>query len=81
MNVCKRQFSERLRELEKTIMILQGRIRELQREMGNERPMPTVALLNGSCLSSLFRTWRRIETHGKQVRQNRRVERHAASLF
>jgi hypothetical protein len=81
MNICERQFNERLRELEKTITMLQGRVRELQREMGNGRTMPTIAMVNGSGLGSLFRAWRRTEMHSKQVRQNRRVERHAASLF
>lgn len=75
-----RQLRERLSELERTILSLNNRVRELQRELdqGHVTRAPTFA--KQSCWGSLFKGWKQNGTSIGMVRQNRRVERHA-SLF
>ena len=75
------QLMERLHDMEKTIALLHQRVSQLQQEVSQGRAMQSPALLKGSCLRTLFGGQRQNGLVAGMVRQNRRVERHAASLF
>ncbi len=75
------QLMERLYDLEKTIATLNQRVSRLQQEVNHGRVTPPSGALKGSCLRTLFGGWRQGGMAAAMVRQNRRVERHASSLF
>ena len=75
------QFLERLYDLEKTIAALNQRVSRLQQEL-NRGHIPAGSIVpKGSCLRALFGNRRQNGMAAAMVRQNRRVERHAPSLF
>lgn len=71
---------KRLSHMEQTISLLHQRVSRLQRDVDHSR-VQTAGFLKGPCLRALLGRWRQRVKDGKIVRQNRRVERHAASLF
>ena len=75
------QLLERLYDLEKTIVALNQRVSKLQRELNHGHIATRSVLQKGSCLRSLFGNLRQSGAAAGMVRQNRRVERHAPSLF
>jgi hypothetical protein len=75
------ELLERLYDLEKTIVALNQRVSRLQQELNHGRIATRTVLQKGSCLRSLFGTLRQSGVAAVMVRQNRRVERHAPSLF
>ena len=77
----RQQLMERLHDMEKTIALLHQRISQLQREVKQGRTVQPPVFLKGSCLRTLFGGQRQNGLVAGIVRQNRRVERHAASLF
>ena len=75
------QFLERLYDLEKTIVALNRRVSRLQQELKRGYVPAGSVLSKGCCLRALFGNWRQSGMTAAMVRQNRRVERHAPSLF
>jgi hypothetical protein len=81
MGASERQYlMNRLYDMEQTIAGLHQQVSRLQREVNRDRVTPGLGFFKGSCLRSLFGGWRQNEMVARMVRQNRRVERHAASL-
>jgi len=83
MGTTKRQIMmEQLFDLERTIVQLKLRVGQLQKNLQQE---PTVCAdrltTQRSSLRSLFGGWKSTGMSGAMIRENRRVERHAASLF
>ena len=74
-------FMKRLSYMEQTIALLHQQVSRLQRDVDHNRGMQTAGFFKGSCLRVLFGGWRQPVKDVTIVRQNRRVERHAASLF
>jgi hypothetical protein len=71
---------KRLSHMEQTIALLHQRVSRLQHDVDHSRGTQTGGFLKGSCLRVLF-GGRKQSTRGAGiVRQNRRVERHAASI-
>lgn len=82
MGVGERQYlMKRLHDMEQTIALLHQRVSRLQREIDYGRIRQGAGFLKGSCLRALFAGWGQGERDAGIVRQNRRVERHAAALF
>ena len=82
MGMGERQhLMKRLRDMEETIVVLHQRISRLQHEVDHGRVTQPIRFLRGSCLRALFGGWRQSEMVARMVRQNRRMERHATSLF
>jgi hypothetical protein len=82
MGVGERQYlMKRLQDMEQTIVLLHQRVSRLQREVDCGRVRQSPGFLKGSCLRALFAGWGQGERGAGIVRQNRRVERHAAALF
>lgn len=80
MEVGDRQrLVRRLYDMERTIAALNRRVNQLQLEVDRGRAMASPALLKGGCLRTLFSGWRQNGVAASMARQNRRVERHAAS--
>ena len=77
----RRMMLERLYDLEKTIVQLNQRVGQLQRKVDHGRIWQKDEPRKGSCLRSLFGVWRQAGTAVAAIRENRRVERHATSLF
>jgi len=77
----RQQLMERLHDMEKTIALLHRCVSRLQRELSQGRALRSPLLLKGSCLRALFGGHRQNGLVAGMARQNRRVERHAASLF
>jgi hypothetical protein len=75
------QFLERLHDLEKTIAVLNQRVSRLQHELNRGHVPAGSVLPKGSRLRALFGNWKQSGMAAAMVRQNRRVERHAPSLF
>jgi hypothetical protein len=75
------QLMRRLHDMEQTIAVLHHRVSRLQHELIQSRRTPIGGFLKGSCLRALFTSGKQTEMAAGTVRQNRRVERHAASLF
>lgn len=84
MGTTKRRIimMEQLFDLEKTIVQLKLRVGQLQKSLQQE---PTVSAdrptRKRSSLRSLFGGWKSTGMSAAMIRENRRVERHAASLF
>jgi hypothetical protein len=83
METTKRQIMmEQLFDLEKTIVQLKLRVGQLQKNLQQE---PTVSAdpptTKRSSLRSLLGGWKSTRMSAAMIRENRRVERHAASLF
>jgi hypothetical protein len=72
---------KRLSHMERTISLLHQRVSRLQRDVDHSRGVQTPGFLKGRCLRVLLGRWRQRVRDVAIVRQNRRVERHAASLF
>ena len=72
---------KRLSYMEQTVALLHQRVSRLQRDVDHSRGTQIAAFLKGSCLRILFGRWRQSAKGVGIVRQNRRVERHAAALF
>ena len=72
---------ERLHDLEKTIALLNQRVIRLQQELSHGPLASHSVSQKGSCLRALLGGWRQNGMPSVTVRQNRRVERHAAPLF
>ena len=72
---------KRMSHMEQTIARLHQQISRLQHDVDYSRRAPTGGFLKGSCLRVLFGGWRQSVRGAGIVRQNRRVERHAAALF
>ena len=78
MGANERQYlMKRLSDMEHTIAMLHQRVSRLQREISRVPPGPS--FFKGPCFRALFAGWRQDEMVARMVRQNRRVERHAAS--
>lgn len=83
MRTTKRQIMmEQLFDLEQTIVHLKLRVGQLQKSLQQESTVfaarPTK---KRSSLRSLFGGWKTAGTSAAMIRENRRVESHAASLF
>lgn len=83
MGTIKRQIlMEQLFDMEKTIMQLKLRVGQLQKSLQQESAAsvdrPTT---KRSSLRGLFGSWKPTGMSAAMIRENRRVERHAASLF
>lgn len=72
---------ERVDELERMVVRLNGRIGELQRELKLSKGAPLQAWGGGSRLRSLLGRGKSVITIPSPIRANRRVQRHDLCLF
>ena len=72
---------ERVNELERMIVRLNGRIGELQRELKHNRGMPVIGRASGSRLRTFLGGVKHIIATPNPIRENRRVHRHDLCLF
>ncbi len=71
---------DRLYELERMVVQLNGRIGELQRELKQTAALPE-RRMGGSYLRNLFGGFRTGHEARTPIRENRRVQRHEHCLF
>lgn len=72
---------ERVDELERMIVRLNGRIGELQRELKYTKGMTFQGWSGGSRLRTLLGGMKPVVSASHPIRENRRVERHDLCLF
>lgn len=72
---------ERVDELERMIVRLNGRIGELQRELKQRKGMVLNGWSGGSRLRTLWGGMKPMVATPSPIRENRRVERHDLCLF
>lgn len=72
---------ERVDELERMIVRLNGRIGELQRELKSTKGMTTQSWSSASRLRTLLGGMKPVVTTSHPIRENRRIERHDLYLF
>lgn len=72
---------ERVDELERMIVRLNGRIGELQRELKYTKGMTSQSCSGASRLRTLLSGMKPVVTTSHPIRENRRIERHDLYLF
>ena len=72
---------ERVDELERMIVRLNGRIGELQRELKHTKGMTIQGWASGSRLRTLWGGMKSVVPTSHPIRENRRIERHDLCLF
>ena len=72
---------ERVDELERMIVRLNGQIGELQRELKHTKGVPFIRRGGGSRLRTFLGGIKPVITESNPIRENRRVQRHDLCLF
>lgn len=72
---------ERVDELERMIVRLNGRIGELQRELKHTKGVPLLGWARGSRLRTFLGGVKPVIATASPIRENRRVQRHDFCLF
>lgn len=81
MNSQQQMMVERVDELERMIVRLNGRIGELQRELKQTKGTPSQGWGGGSRLRAIWGGSKPVVSATHPIRENRRVERHEHCLF
>ncbi|MCC2642410.1 MAG: hypothetical protein K0S45_2823 [Nitrospira sp.] len=72
---------ERVDQLERMVVRLNGRIGELQRELNQTKALPPVGGAGGSRLWTFLGGMKAVIATRSPIRENRRVQRHDLCLF
>jgi hypothetical protein len=76
-----RALVERVNELERMIVRLNGRIGELQRELKHRKGAPVIGWAGGSRLRNFLGGVKHVIATPSPIRENRRIQHHDLCLF